>query len=145
MATMNIAMDTIRSRINFNVNNEKNIFGYIKTVMSLAGVDQKALKSCCLVAAVSAAVAVAVAQFYPDLASNLPAGSIRNLYMKPFYFGLAIGLLVLVISGLAQMSMKPSDEYSYYSGLLNPEKYGYGGIEPSTGSSNTQVQFKNYV
>lgn len=108
--------------------------------------DEEALKSCCLGAAISAVVAGAIAQFFPNLASNLPAGSIRNLYMKPLNFGLVVGVLVLVISGLTHMgTAQPAAEYNYYSNLLHPETYGYGGMSPSAGSLNNTVQFKNFM
>lgn len=106
--------------------------------------DLDALKTCCTGAAIAAVVAWAVAQFFPNFAGSLPAGSVRNLYMKPLNFGLVVGVLVLVVSGLTHMGTR-EEQYNYYSNLLQPETYGYGGLPPSDGSIDTKVQFKNFL
>lgn len=112
---------------------------------ALLPTDQAAMKACCLGAVVAAVVAGAVAQYCPKLASNLPSGAVRNLYMCPWKFALVIGVLVLVVTGLMHMGTRSTSDYLFYANLLQPETYGYGGLAPSSGSLNKKVQFKNFM
>ena len=98
--------------------------------------NQEAMKTCCLTAVISGAVAGAVAQFFPNFATNLPVGTIRDLYRNPLNFALVVGVLVLLITGVSHIATEETSSYDYYSSLLHPETYGYG---------SSKVQFKNYL
>lgn len=101
-------------------------------------------QQCALHGAIAAIIGWAVANFMPNLASSLPSGMIRNTFLNPIQFGIAVGI-IFCLSSLAYQFFRKGEQFHFYSDILKPENYGYTGLAPMGQPEPSRVQFKNYV